>query len=57
MPLLIALWRGVNVGGNVLKRERLREICAKLGAKNPRTYVQSGTIKAGAGAASPKPSG
>jgi uncharacterized protein (DUF1697 family) len=34
----------VNVGGNVLKMERLREICAKLGAKNPRTYVQSGNV-------------
>src|ERR1700722_13307777 len=44
MPVLIALLRGVNVGGNVLKMERLREICAKLGAENPRTYVQSGNV-------------
>ena len=44
MPVLIALLRGVNVGGNVLKMDRLREICAKLGAKNPRTYVQSGNL-------------
>ena len=44
MPTLIALLRGVNVGGNILKSERLREICAKLGAKNPRTYVQSGNL-------------
>jgi len=44
MPTFIALLRGVNVGGNVLKMERLREICVKIGAKNPRTYVQSGNV-------------
>ncbi len=44
MPICIALLRGVNVGGNVLKMDRLRELCAKLGMENPRTYVQSGNI-------------
>jgi len=44
MPALIALLRGVNVGGNMLKMDRLRELCAKLGAENPRTYVQSGNV-------------
>jgi uncharacterized protein (DUF1697 family) len=44
MPTLIALLRGVNVGGNILNMERLREICERLGAKNPRTYVQSGNV-------------
>jgi len=44
MPVLIALLRGVNVGGNILKMDRLRELCAALGAKNTRTYVQSGNI-------------
>jgi uncharacterized protein (DUF1697 family) len=44
MPTYIALLRGVNVGGNILKMDRLREICAKLGAENPRTYVQSGNV-------------
>ena len=44
MPTYIALLRGVNVGGNTLKMDRLREICAKLGAENPRTYVQSGNL-------------
>ena len=44
MPVFIALLRGVNVGGNILKMERLREICAHLGATNPRTYVQSGNV-------------
>ncbi len=40
----IALLRGVNVGGNVLKMERPREACAELGLKNARTYVQSGNV-------------
>ncbi len=44
MPVLIALLRGVNVGGNILKMDRLREICTKLGATDPRTYVQSGNV-------------
>jgi uncharacterized protein (DUF1697 family) len=44
MPVLIALLRGVNVGGNILKMDRLRELCAALGAKNARAYVQSGNI-------------
>ena len=42
MPTYIALLRGVNVGGNMLKMERLRELCGEVGAKNARTYVQSG---------------
>ncbi len=44
MATYIALLRGINVGGNILKMDRLRELCAKLGAKNPRTYVQSGNV-------------
>jgi uncharacterized protein (DUF1697 family) len=44
MPLYIALLRGINVGGNILKMDRLRDVCAKLGAKNVRTYVQSGNV-------------
>jgi uncharacterized protein (DUF1697 family) len=44
MPVYIALLRGVNVGGNILKMERLRELRAKLGMKNARTYVQSGNV-------------
>ncbi len=44
MAIYIALLRGVNVGGNILKMDRLRELCAKLGAKNARTYMQSGNI-------------
>ncbi|HKF73122.1 MAG TPA: DUF1697 domain-containing protein [Stellaceae bacterium] len=40
----IALLRGVNVGGNMLSMERLRAICAELGMRNARTYVQSGNV-------------
>jgi uncharacterized protein (DUF1697 family) len=45
VPTYIALLRAVNVGGkNILKMERLRELCAKIGFKNVRTYVQSGNV-------------
>lgn len=40
----IALLRGVNVGGNMLKMDRLRAICSELGGNNVRTYVQSGNL-------------
>jgi uncharacterized protein (DUF1697 family) len=42
MARFIALLRGVNVGGNVLKMDRLREVCEGLGFTNVQTYVQSG---------------
>jgi uncharacterized protein (DUF1697 family) len=38
----IALLRGVNVGNNMLKMERLRAILADLGFADVRTYLQSG---------------
>jgi uncharacterized protein (DUF1697 family) len=44
MTTYIALLRGVNVGGNQLKMERLRAICASLGFENARTYLQSGNV-------------
>ncbi|MEX0591528.1 MAG: DUF1697 domain-containing protein [Xanthobacteraceae bacterium] len=44
MPVYIAMLRGVNVGRNSLKMDRLREICGELGFKNAKTYVQSGNI-------------
>ena len=44
MGVYIALLRGVNVGGNVLKMERLRELCCALRCSNVRTYVQSGNV-------------
>jgi uncharacterized protein (DUF1697 family) len=44
MAIYIALLRGVNVGGNTLKMDRLRALCAELCMKNVRTYVQSGNV-------------
>jgi uncharacterized protein (DUF1697 family) len=44
MPTFVALLRGINVGGNALKMERLRQLCAELGAENISTYVQSGNV-------------
>jgi uncharacterized protein (DUF1697 family) len=44
MPIYVALLRGVNVGQNILRMDRLREVCSEMGLKNARTYVQSGNI-------------
>ncbi|HEY8268269.1 MAG TPA: DUF1697 domain-containing protein [Xanthobacteraceae bacterium] len=44
MPVYIAMLRGVNVGNNSLKMERLREVCMDLGFRSVRTYVQSGNV-------------
>jgi uncharacterized protein (DUF1697 family) len=44
MPVYVALLRGINVGGNMLKMDRLREVCGELSLKNVRTYVQSGNV-------------
>lgn len=40
----IALLRGINVGRNTLKMDRLRDICFSLRAQDVRTYVQSGNV-------------
>src|SRR5688572_25363064 len=44
MPVYVAMLRGVNVGGNPLKMEWLREVCAELGFGDARTYLQSGNV-------------
>jgi uncharacterized protein (DUF1697 family) len=45
MPAVIALLRGVNVGGNnMIKMEALRSLCGSLGLKDAQTYVQSGNV-------------
>jgi uncharacterized protein (DUF1697 family) len=44
MPTFAALLRGINVGGNTLRMERLRELCAELGGKDVQSYVQSGNL-------------
>ena len=40
----IAFLRGLNVGGHVVKMERLRELFTELGLTNVRTYIQSGNV-------------
>ncbi|HLG77625.1 MAG TPA: DUF1697 domain-containing protein [Ktedonobacteraceae bacterium] len=40
----IALLRGINVGGHVVKMERLRELFAEIGLTRVRTYIQSGNV-------------
>jgi len=45
MPAVIALLRGVNVGGNnIIKMEALRSLCCALGLQDAQTYVQSGNV-------------
>lgn len=40
----VALLRGINVGGHMVKMERLRALFAELGFTNVRTYIQSGNV-------------
>lgn len=44
MSRFIAFLRAVNVGGRVVKMERLRAIFFELGLSNVRTYIQSGNV-------------
>jgi uncharacterized protein (DUF1697 family) len=44
LTVYIAMLRGINVGGNTLKMDWLRNACEALGLRDVRTYVQSGNI-------------
>jgi uncharacterized protein (DUF1697 family) len=44
LTVYIAMLRGVNVGGNTLKMDWLRNACEEIGLGDVRTYVQSGNI-------------
>ena len=44
MPVYVAMLRAVNVGGNPLKMDWLREACAEIGLGDARTYLQSGNV-------------
>jgi len=45
MPVLISMFRGVNVGGhNKIKMDALRALYESLKFEDPRTYVQSGNV-------------
>jgi uncharacterized protein (DUF1697 family) len=48
MTSYIALLRGINVGANMLKMERLRKILADAGLPDAHTYLQSGNVIVGA---------
>lgn len=40
----IAFLRAINVGGRVVKMERLRQLFTELGLEDVRTYIQSGNV-------------
>src|SRR3712207_818810 len=42
--MYIAFLRGINVGGHIVKMERLRHLFTELGFANVRTYIQSGNV-------------
>ncbi len=42
MPSYIALFRDINVGGNMLPKTELVSILESLNCRNVRTYIQSG---------------
>lgn len=45
MPVLVALIRGINVGGNrLIKMDALRKLCEALGFRDVKTHLQSGNV-------------
>ena len=44
MERMVALLRGVNVGGRSLPMAELRALCGELGWQDVKTYIQSGNI-------------
>jgi uncharacterized protein (DUF1697 family) len=45
MPIYIAMFRGINVGGHKrIKMDRLRESLEALGFEQVKTYIQSGNV-------------
>lgn len=42
--MVVALLRGVNVGGKTLSMARLREAAESVGIEDARTYIQSGNL-------------
>lgn len=45
MQTYIALFRGINVGGNnILPMKELKAVLEKLGAEEVKTYIQSGNV-------------
>jgi uncharacterized protein (DUF1697 family) len=44
MPRFVAFLRGINVGGHIVRKERLQESFNSLGFQNISTYKQSGNV-------------
>ncbi len=44
MMRLVAFLRGINVGGHIVKKEKLQEAFVSLGFQNVSTYKQSGNV-------------
>lgn len=44
MPKYVAFLRAINVGGHIVKMERLRDLFAALNFKNVETFIASGNV-------------
>ena len=44
MPHFVAFLRGINVGGHIVKKEKLIEAFTSLGFQNVSTFKQSGNV-------------
>ena len=44
MTLFVAFLRGINVGGHIVKKEKLQEAFNSLGFQNVVTFKQSGNV-------------
>lgn len=44
MPKYVAFLRAINVGGHIVKMERLRDLFAALSFKNVETFIASGNV-------------
>ena len=44
MTSYVALLRGVNIGGRLLKMQDLKSIAVEIGLDSPRTYIASGNL-------------
>jgi uncharacterized protein (DUF1697 family) len=44
MPVIVSLLRGVNVGGQIIKMDSLRELYTSLGFRQVETFIQSGNV-------------
>jgi uncharacterized protein (DUF1697 family) len=44
MPVIVSLLRGVNVGGQIIKMDTLRDLYTSLGLRQVETFIQSGNV-------------